>query len=417
MAYIVNKTNGNIVAVVEDGTVDSTSSSINLVGKSTLNYGEYIAENEIFMLENFALETPPANPLVGQLWYDTTVNKIKAYDGDTWESPVTTQYYSTVTNTTGTGTITVQNDSGITVGENSTVSMKFDNGSAVIQTNDTENALSINPADGMVTVLSDPTNDLGIATKGYVDSKVSLDYDLDNAISIGSDTFTATVGGAETITSTPASGTLTGIWYVTNSPEPAVSDNQIATTQFVQDNKESPVFTGTPTAPTATADTNTDQLATTAFVQDNKESPVFTGVPAAPTAVINTNTDQIATTAFVKTRSDADKVSPEFTGTPSAPTAPLGTSTTQLSTTAFVQNALSDFANTMQTIYAPIISPDFVGTPTAPTASVGNSSNQLATTEYVMVATERWGGSRKFVSESDPTDSQGDNGDFWFKIL
>jgi hypothetical protein len=68
----------------------------------------------------------------------------------------------------------------------------------------------------------------------------------------------------------------------------------------------SPALTGTPTAPTATAGTNTTQLATTAFVtaglalKANLASPTFTGTPSAPTAATATNTTQLATTAFVQ---------------------------------------------------------------------------------------------------------------------
>lgn len=102
-----------------------------------------------------------------------------------------------------------------------------------------------------------------------------------------------------------------------------------------------PAFTGTPTAPTAAAGTNTTQIATTAFVQGELPSfasPTFTGTPAAPTAAQGTNTTQIATTAFVNTEigGKADTASPTFTGTPSGPTAAAGTNTTQLATTAFV---------------------------------------------------------------------------------
>jgi hypothetical protein len=63
----------------------------------------------------------------------------------------------------------------------------------------------------------------------------------------------------------------------------------------------SPAFTGTPTAPTASAATNSTQVATTAFVQAQKVSPAFTGVPTAPTAAEGTNGTQLATTAFVQT--------------------------------------------------------------------------------------------------------------------
>jgi hypothetical protein len=59
-------------------------------------------------------------------------------------------------------------------------------------------------------------------------------------------------------------------------------------------------LTGTPTAPTADAATNTTQIATTAFVQAQKASPALTGTPTAPTADAATDTTQIATTAFVQ---------------------------------------------------------------------------------------------------------------------
>jgi hypothetical protein len=76
----------------------------------------------------------------------------------------------------------------------------------------------------------------------------------------------------------------------------------------------SPALTGTPTAPTATAGTNTTQLATTAFVttadalKANIASPTFTGTPAAPTAAVSTNTTQLATTAFVNAEIANDAV-------------------------------------------------------------------------------------------------------------
>lgn len=78
----------------------------------------------------------------------------------------------------------------------------------------------------------------------------------------------------------------------------------------------SPALTGTPSAPTATAGTNTTQIATTAYsysasltAQANAEayadgkfapliSPALTGIPTAPTATPGTNTTQLATTAF-----------------------------------------------------------------------------------------------------------------------
>lgn len=79
--------------------------------------------------------------------------------------------------------------------------------------------------------------------------------------------------------------------------------NSIATKAPLAD----PALTGTPTAPTAGAGTNTTQIATTEYVQTsisgtaNLNNPALTGIPTAPTAAAGTDTTQIATTAFVKT--------------------------------------------------------------------------------------------------------------------
>jgi hypothetical protein len=63
------------------------------------------------------------------------------------------------------------------------------------------------------------------------------------------------------------------------------------------------------------------------------------------------------------------------------------------------------------------LSPSLSGTPTAPTAAFGANTLQIATTEYVMTRAEFWGGSRKFVSTTDPTVNDGNNGDIWFKYI
>ena len=142
----------------------------------------------------------------------------------------------------------------------------------------------------------------------------------------------------------------------------------------------SPALTGTPTAPTAAASTNTTQLATTAFVDNSfapLASPTLTGTPSAPTATASTNTTQIASTAFVQT-SYAPLASPTLTGTPAAPTAATSTNTTQIATTAFIQTELSS--------YAPVSSPALTDTPTAPTAAASTNTTQIATTAYVTTA-------------------------------
>lgn len=79
MPYTINKTTGDQVAVVADGTVDSTL-DIKLIGKNYAGYGEIQNENFVHLLENFANTNAPPKPMKGQIWYDSNISKLKFYD-------------------------------------------------------------------------------------------------------------------------------------------------------------------------------------------------------------------------------------------------------------------------------------------------------------------------------------------------
>jgi hypothetical protein len=82
MAYTIDKYNGTTVAVVEDGTIDSTL-DIKLIGKNYAGYGEAQNENFVHILENFAGTSAPPRPISGQLWYNTSNKKLSFYDAST----------------------------------------------------------------------------------------------------------------------------------------------------------------------------------------------------------------------------------------------------------------------------------------------------------------------------------------------
>ena len=194
------------------------------------------------------------------------------------------------------------------------------------------------------------------------------------------------------------------------APTAAAGTNttQLATTAFVMGSFVSPNLTGTPTTSDATAGASSSQIANTKFVTNgistavssidtdisnintalaskaNIASPSFTGVPAAPTANAGAESSQIATTQFVATAVSikANLASPTFTGIPTAPTGSVGLSTTQIATTAFVSAAVSA-VDTALADKADIASPDFTGVPTAPTAVLNTDTTQLATTAFV----------------------------------
>jgi hypothetical protein len=84
MAYTINKTDGTVVTTITDGTVDNTT-SLQLFGKSYSGFGEGLNENLVKLLENSASTTSPSSPLRGELWFDTTTNQIKVYDGTSFK--------------------------------------------------------------------------------------------------------------------------------------------------------------------------------------------------------------------------------------------------------------------------------------------------------------------------------------------
>lgn len=60
--------------------------SLRFPGKNYSGYAPVFAENFLHLLENFAKNTAPLNPVQGQLWYDNSpgVNLLKVYDGTGW---------------------------------------------------------------------------------------------------------------------------------------------------------------------------------------------------------------------------------------------------------------------------------------------------------------------------------------------
>lgn len=79
MSYIIYASSGTVLTTIPTGKTNTATTSLTLIGRDVANYGRYINQNLVYMLSNSANTTnkSPNNPLTGQLWFDTTYNKLK----------------------------------------------------------------------------------------------------------------------------------------------------------------------------------------------------------------------------------------------------------------------------------------------------------------------------------------------------
>jgi hypothetical protein len=195
------------LTTIQDGTVD-TSTSLSLVGRWYADYGTIIATDLVHMLENSANVFPPVKPLMGQFWYDSSINTMKVWNGSIWYS------VAAVTSVLG------------NVGAISLAQMVA-GGMAPLLNPDFTGGIPLGPTAPV------GTSTTQFATTAFVISQMA----------------------------TVASG-VSSVIGLTG----AITLNQLTIAGLAP--SVSPALTGEPTAPTAVAGTATTQLATTAFVQD-----------------------------------------------------------------------------------------------------------------------------------------------------
>ena len=96
MSYVITNTRGQIVAVVPDGTINTTSTPITLVGRGVTPYGLYENDNYVGIMENFANPTAPPNPILGQLWYNSSTDIMAVWNtANAWASLASQSYVTT----------------------------------------------------------------------------------------------------------------------------------------------------------------------------------------------------------------------------------------------------------------------------------------------------------------------------------
>jgi len=81
MAYAITYRNGSTLTLLADNSVDTTR-SVTFIGKDYKGYGIYQNQNLVTLLTNSASPdySRPSNPLLGELWYDTTNKRLNIFD-------------------------------------------------------------------------------------------------------------------------------------------------------------------------------------------------------------------------------------------------------------------------------------------------------------------------------------------------
>jgi hypothetical protein len=251
-------------------------------------------------------------------------------------------------------------------------------------------ALRINGTTGMLTVASNPTTALGIATKAYTDDiQLALDASIvsnvaninSNVSQLRSDIYSSLTSNVIVLNATidqVESTSSASILSLDNSFSNSISD--------VNSNL-------------ANKTGRIESLEAQILLKSTINSPAFTGSPTAPTTAPNNNSTRIATTAYVDS------------------SAGVVTNYIETRVDALASLTASNLASGLAA-KSNIVSPAFIGVATAETPPALDNSTRIATTAHVRAAItgdlSTWQGSRYTVSTSGP--SGGNDGDFWFQI-
>jgi hypothetical protein len=111
MAYTIIKSDGTVLTTIPDSTINTTSMSLALPGRNYSGWGQSCDTNFVHLTENFADNTPPPNPLKGQIWCDTSgstvVMRVCPADGETNAAAWSTLSSTSIGGTNTFGAITV----------------------------------------------------------------------------------------------------------------------------------------------------------------------------------------------------------------------------------------------------------------------------------------------------------------------
>lgn len=459
MSYIIRKTNGTTLGTILDGTLDTAATSLSLVGRNYSNYGQVMTDNLVSMVENFAYNISPSNPLAGQLWYDTGTSRLKVYTGTQFKNvgscqaeisaPITTvagdlwwdtieeqlYVYNGTTPYAVAGWILVgpkyKKTKGVSTAqwEQITDSLSTVHDVVSIYLNGTRTAII--SRDSEFTPQTTISGFTTIKTGHNLSSAQTLWGTANNASYLGgvpaanylradaNDTTTGSLGiindsgltvGAGSDLTLTVSGTTAEIRNVSLNSDIVFYTNISSTDTAVL------TVDGSTGKITVASDPTTNLgIATKQYVDNSFVDSVLGGVPTTTTMPALTANTSVATTEFVIHNSGFLKNKIYDGGNANVATTfftvvDTGTGYANLAIDdTSVLTATSDGVNLLNGATAVTQTDSYL--------SSGNA--RVATTQFVKTATQWWDGSAKFVSTDEPeagvNDAGSNDGDFWFQ--
>ena len=448
MSYTITKTDGTTLGTILDGTINTSFTSLTLIGRNYANYGQLIANNLVKLVENFAYSSEPSNPLAGQLWWNTSDKRLRVATAD--GGPFKVISSATVAASEPAGSIagdlwfdTNYNQLYVYGGSAFILIGPQRNNSGAVWEEITDNL----PSPGVHQVLSIKLNNArtsiisrdseftpAVAIPGYTTIKAGINANT----SIGTGTFWGTANNSSYLGAQPAanyfrnntnnsgtgtlsivnnSGLTVGAFgqFVANITSNNVSLHNTVNGSLNLVNQGNVALTVTAAGQITV---NTDPavalgVATKQYVDNSFINANLWGVSTAVTAPMGTANTMIATTEFVVNNSGLYQYkiysgsTHMWVDSSSANIVISGTTVATASASGF--NLFNGATSITQTIVTPTAYHQYF----ANTSAVGNS--RIATGEYVSKATQYWSGSAKFVSTAAPDNSVGKDGDFWFQ--
>ena len=465
MSYTITKTNGTTLGTILDGTINTSFTSLTLIGRNYANYGQLIANDLVALLENFAYSSSPSNALAGQLWWNTSDQRLRVYTGTAFKVISS----ATVASSAPTGAIsgdlwfdTTYSQLYVYDGASFILVGPERNGSGAVWEQITDSTavvhdvLSIKLNNARTSIVSrDSEFTPATAIIGYTTIKAGINANT----SVGSATFHGLANNSSFLGGQPAASYLRNDIDATTTGNLTIAKNggltiglssnlQITTATNGDINIKNTKSNGDINFYSNVSGTNTLSFgidgatgtaallsatlsgsltlasgATVTGALNVTGTGAFSGNLTAPTQLAGTADTTVATTAFVVNNSGflTNKIyAPGIT--PSASTTYIavndtGTGNAEIvmdgTTVATASSAGFNLQNGATAVSQTIVTPTAYHQYFANTSAVGNA--RVATGQYVSLATQYWGGSAKFVSTAAPDNAVGKDGDFWFQ--